>query len=269
MQRPATSRPGCVFLIGAGPGDPELLTLKAVRMLQAADAVVHDRLVSPEILALAPVGARMFPVGKVPRNHTMPQHAINALLVRLASEGLTVARLKGGDPFIFGRGSEEMLALRAAGVPVEVVPGITAAQGCAAAAGVPLTHRGLATGVRFVTGHCRSELPLDLDWRGLVDPETTLVVYMGAASIGGIAAKLAQAGLAAGTPVLIISEGTTPRERRVVTRLDRVAADVAAARFGGPVLFVIGRVVTLSPDIAATALATLPPYIAVTEAVHA
>jgi uroporphyrin-III C-methyltransferase len=268
MQPAATERPGRVFLIGAGPGDPELLTLKAVRMLQAADAVVHDRLVSPEILAIAPAWARMFPVGKMPRNHTMPQPAINALLVQLAFEGLTVARLKGGDPFIFGRGSEEMLELRAAGIPVEVAPGITAAQGCAAAAGVPLTHRGLATGVRFVTGHCRAGLPLDPDWKGLADPDTTLVVYMGAGSIGGMAAKLARAGLAADTPVLAIADGTTPRARQVRTRLDRVGTDVAAARLCGPVLFVIGRVAALSAEAAALAVATLPARPDFAEAVH-
>ncbi len=268
MQRPATSRSGRVFLIGAGPGDPELLTLKAVRMLQAADVVVHDRLVSPEILALAPAGARMVPVGKMPRHHPMPQPAINALLIRLASEGLTVARLKGGDPFIFGRGSEEMLELRAAGVPVEVAPGITAAQGCAAAAGVPLTHRGLSTGVRFVTGHCQADLPLDLDWAGLADSETTLVVYMGAASIGVIAARLAQAGLAAETPVLVIAEGTTPREQRVLTDLGRVTADLAAAGMRGPVLFLIGRVAALSEP-GAVPLAMLSRHAAFREAVHA
>jgi uroporphyrin-III C-methyltransferase len=256
-----------VFLIGAGPGDPELLTLKAVRMLQAADAVVHDRLVSTEILALAPAEARLFPVGKVPQNHTMPQRAINALLVRLASQGLTVARLKGGDPFIFGRGSEEMLVLRAAGIPVEVAPGITAAQGCAAAAGVPLTHRGLATGVRFVTAHRHSGLPLDFDWRGLADPKTTLVVYMGAASISGFAAELAHAGMATGTPVMVIAEGTTARERRVLTDLGRVAADVAAPGSPGPVLFVIGRVAGLSGSAAAPVAALLSDA-ASSEAVH-
>jgi uroporphyrin-III C-methyltransferase len=267
-EAPAAERAGRVFLIGAGPGDPELLTLKAVRMLEAADAVVHDRLVSTEILALAPAGARLFPVGKAPQNHTMPQGAINGLLVRLASQGLTVARLKGGDPFIFGRGSEEMLALRAAGIPVEVAPGITAAQGCAAAAGVPLTHRGLATGVRFVTGHCRSGLPLDLDWRGLADPETTLVVYMGSASIGAIAAELMGAGMAAETSVLVIAQGTTPQERQVLTDLGRVAADAAATGLPGPVLFVIGRVAGLSGS-AAAPVAALPWPSALSEAVHA
>ncbi len=269
MEPAAKERPGRVFLIGAGPGDPELLTMMAMRMLRAADAVVHDRLVSPEILALAPVRARLFPVGKCPRDHPTPQHAINALLVRLASEGLTVARLKGGDPFVFGRGSEEMLALRQAGIPVEVAPGITAAQGCAATAGVPLTHRGLATGVRFVTGHRRSDLPLDLDWGGLADAETTLVVYMGAASIGEIATRLARAGLDPATPVLAVAEGTTPRERRMLSCLARVAAEVAAADLGGPVLFLIGRVAGLCSALDAARLAAMVSTPALAEATHA
>jgi uroporphyrin-III C-methyltransferase len=236
---------GRVALIGAGPGDPELLTLKALRLLREAEVVVHDRLVSPEVLALIPSGARRIDVGKAPKAHALPQDGINALLVSLARRGFSVARLKGGDPFVFGRGSEEALALRAAGVAVEVAPGITAAQGCAAAAGVPLTHRGLATGVRYVTGHCRADLPLDLDWRGLADPDTTLVVYMGAASIGRIAAELTAAGLPGDTPVLAVNNGTTPRERRLPGRLDAIAADAAAAGFDGPVLFLIGRVAGL------------------------
>jgi uroporphyrin-III C-methyltransferase len=251
----APRRAGRVRLIGAGPGDPELLTVKALRMLREAEVVVHDRLVSREVLDLAPKGARRIDVGKAPRHHTLPQDGINALLVGLAREGWTVARLKGGDPFVFGRGSEEALALRAAGIAVEVAPGITAAQGCAAAAGVPLTHRGLATGVRYVTGHCRADLPLTLDWRGLADPETTLVVYMGAATIAQIAGELQAAGLSGATPVLAIANGTTPRERRLPTRLDAVAAATAAAAFDGPVLFLIGRVAGLYDADAARALA--------------
>jgi uroporphyrin-III C-methyltransferase len=238
-------RAGRVRLIGAGPGDPELLTLKALRMLREAEVVVYDRLVSPEVLALAPKGARRIDVGKAPKLHTLPQEGINALLVALAREGWTVARLKGGDPFVFGRGSEEALALREAGIAVEVAPGITAAQGCAAAAGVPLTHRGLATGVRYVTGHCRADMPLELDWRGLADPDTTLVVYMGAANIAQIAGELQAAGLSGATPVLAIANGTTPRERRLPTRLDAVARETAAAAFDGPVLFLMGRVAAL------------------------
>ncbi len=238
-------RLGRVFLVGAGPGDPELLTLRAARLIGGADVLVHDRLASPEVLALAPATARRIPVGKAPKHHPVPQEEINALLVSLAREGLTVVRLKGGDPFIFGRGSEELEAVRAAGIPCEVIPGITAAQGCAAAAGVPLTHRGLASGVRYITGHCRADLPLDLDWAGLADPDTTLVVYMGAASIDAIAERLLTHGLPGDIPVLAVNNGTTPRERRLLARLDDVAERVVRAGFSGPVLFVIGRVVSL------------------------
>ena len=242
------TRPGHVSLIGAGPGDPELLTLKAARLLRAAQAVVYDRLVSPEILAMAAPGARMIPVGKAPKAHPVPQDKINALLVSLAREGFTVARLKGGDPFIFGRGSEEAWALREAGFACDVVPGITAAQGCAAATGVPLTHRGLVRGVRLITGHCRADLPLDLDWAGLADPQTTLVVYMGVANIAEIAAKLCAHGLPGETPVLAVAEGATPRERRLLSRLDAVAAAVDAAGLAAPVTFIIGAVAGLYTD---------------------
>ncbi|HSF96345.1 MAG TPA: uroporphyrinogen-III C-methyltransferase [Thermohalobaculum sp.] len=236
---------GRVFLVGAGPGDPELLTLKAFRLIGRAEVLVHDRLVSPEILALAPKDARLVPVGKAPRNHPVPQDEINRILVHFARQGCAVVRLKGGDPFIFGRGSEEMECLRAAGIPCEIVPGITAAQGCAATTGVPLTHRGLANGVRYVTGHCRADLPLDLDWAGLADPETTLVVYMGAASIAEISAKLIRQGMPRSLPVMAVNNATTPRERRLVTRLDSIAAKAADAGFEGPVVFILGKVVSL------------------------
>lgn len=240
--------PGRVYLVGAGPGDPELLTVKATRLLAAAEAVVYDRLVSKEILALVNPKALLFPVGKAPRNHVVPQGDINAILVTLATSGCMTVRLKGGDPFVFGRGSEELLALRSIGLPCEVVPGITAAQGCAASVGVPLTHRGIATGVRLVTGHCRQEEPLDLDWQGLADPETTLVVYMGVANIAEISLRLVQAGLPASTPVLAINNGTTPRERRLRANLATIADTTRDARFEGPVLFFIGGVVSLYRD---------------------
>jgi uroporphyrin-III C-methyltransferase len=242
--------PGSVHLVGAGPGDPELLTLKALRLIQSADVVVHDRLVSPEIMALVPAGVRRIDVGKLPKFHKVPQEAINALLVDLAREGLVVARLKGGDPLIFGRGSEEAEVLRAAGIPVEYVPGITAAQGAAAATGVPLTHRGLATGVRYVTGHRAKDAGLDLDWASLASEDTTLVVYMGAANIAEIAFQLMRHGLPAGMPVLAVSGATTPQEERILSTLGSVAADVATRAPEAPVLFMIGRVVELYPEIA-------------------
>ncbi|MBK0399464.1 uroporphyrinogen-III C-methyltransferase [Limibaculum sp. M0105] len=250
-------RIGHVYLVGAGPGAVDLLTLRAARVIGAAEVLVHDRLVSPEILALAPPSARLVPVGKAPRNHPVPQEKINRMLVDLALEGRMVVRLKGGDPYIFGRGSEEAAELQAEGIPFEVVPGITAAQGAAAATGVSLTHRGLASGVRYVTGHCRADRPLELDWQGLADPDTTLVVYMGAANIAQIAGRLLAHGLPAETPAMAISNATTPRERRLVSRLDRLASDAAGARLDGPVLFVIGRVVWLYREVPADLVAQL------------
>jgi uroporphyrin-III C-methyltransferase len=160
-----------------------------------------------------------------------------------------IVRLKGGDPFIFGRGSEEAVALRRAGFTCEIVPGITAAQGCAASIGVPLTHRGYASGVRYVTGHCRQDLPLDLDWQGLADNDTTLVVYMGAANIAEICNRLIECGLGHDTPVLAVNNGTTPRERHLRSTLRSLPESVAAAEFTGPLLFIIGRVVSLYRDI--------------------
>jgi len=243
---------GTVHLVGAGPGDPELLTLKALRLLAGADVVVHDRLVAPEILALVPPGVRRISVGKAAGCHTLPQEGINRLLVDLALQGLTVVRLKGGDPLIFGRGSEEAEALRDAGVPVDIVPGITAAQGAAAATGVPLTHRGLATGLRYVTGHRAGDGPLDLDWQGLAEPGTTLVVYMGAANMAAIAAELMARGVPPDLPALAVASATTPRERRVVGRLATIAGD--AAGLAAPVLFILGEVVSLYPGHAAAGL---------------
>ncbi len=239
---------GNVFLIGAGPGDPELLTLKSVRMLQSADAVVYDRLVSPEILSLAPVTAQLIPVGKSPDNHPVPQDRINEILCELAQEGLTVARLKGGDPLIFGRGSEEAAYLAARNIRVEYAPGITAAQGAASVSGVPLTHRDLATSVRYVTGHRKANGSLDLDWKSLASQDTTLVVYMGVANIGQIAMRLVAEGLSDCTPVMAIAQATTPREAKLFSRLGQIALDIRDAGLKAPVLFVIGKVVTLSAE---------------------
>lgn len=240
---------GHVYLIGAGPGDPEFLTLKALRLIQTADVIVHDRLVSPEIMALVPSRTRLIDVGKMPKCHKVPQEAINALLVDLALDGLAVARLKGGDPMIFGRGSEEAEACRNAGVSVSYVPGITSAQGAAASTGVPLTHRGLATGVRYVTGHRAKDAELDLDWASLANVETTLVVYMGASNIAEIALRLMHEGMPADLPVLSISAATTPRETRLLSSLEQIGHDVTKAGLDAPVLFIIGRVAGLYPEI--------------------
>jgi uroporphyrin-III C-methyltransferase/precorrin-2 dehydrogenase/sirohydrochlorin ferrochelatase/uroporphyrin-III C-methyltransferase len=245
-----------VYLVGAGPGDPDLLTVKAHRLLAQADVVVYDRLVSEDVLALAPAGTTRISVGKAPKNHPVPQDEINRLLVGLAQPGRTVVRLKGGDPFVFGRGSEEAAVLAAHGIRFEVVPGVTAAAACAAAVGVPLTHRGLASGVRFVTGHSRGDAELDLDWRGLADPDTTLVLYMSMATIGQIAGRLIGHGLPASTPAAAINNGTTSRQRHLITTLGEMPERVAAAGFAGPVLFVVGRAVAMAGVLSAPAEAT-------------
>ncbi|RMD64893.1 MAG: uroporphyrinogen-III C-methyltransferase [Alphaproteobacteria bacterium] len=241
-----SSQIGMVHLVGAGPGDPELMTLKALRLLREADVVVYDRLVSQSILESVPPHAMRIFVGKARGHHSAPQDEINEILVRLARAGRRVVRLKGGDPFIFGRGSEETEYLTRAGVPFEVVPGITAASGCAAVAGIPLTHRGLASGVRFVTGHCRNNGELDLNWTSLADPDTTLVVYMGLANLALIARRLIAAGLPADTPAAAISCATTKRQRHCAAPLESLPAQVAAAALPAPTVIVIGRVVALS-----------------------
>ena len=239
---------GRVDLIGAGPGDPELLTLRALRLLQQADVVVHDRLVSDEVMACVPAHVRRIPVGKAAGFHPVPQDEINALLVELGLAGLTVARLKGGDPTIFGRGGEEFEAVTRAGIPCDYVPGITAAQGAAASARFPLTHRGLATGLRHVTGHRARDAALDLDWASLADPQTTLAVYMGAANMAEIAAELIAHGMPADLPVLAVSQASTPQERRLRATLSGIAAALAAEPLPAPVLFIVGHVAALAED---------------------
>ena len=236
---------GKVFLIGAGPGDPDLLTLKAFKAMQAADVVVYDRLVSPEIMALVPAHVERIDVGKMPKRHKVPQEQINDILVKLAMQGQRVVRLKGGDPLIFGRGSEEAEELRLAGVAYEYVPGVTSAQGAAASTGVPLTHRGLACGVRYVTGHRAKDATLDLDWASLACEDTTLVIYMGAMNIGDIAAELMRNGLPSALPVMAVASVTTPREKRLISTLATIADDVEGAALAAPVLFVVGHVVSL------------------------
>lgn len=234
-----------VHLVGAGPGDPDLLTVKALRLIQTADVVVYDRLVGEGILDLIPVGATRICVGKESGHHLLPQDEINDLLVRLARPDRKVVRLKGGDPFIFGRGGEEALHLARFGVAVDIVPGITAAMGCAAAAGIPLTHRDVARGVRLVTGHFSEDRALDLDWDSLADPSCTLVIYMGVASIGRIARGLMGAGLAADTPVAVIERGTSGASRTLYGELAGIEADLADQEIKPPALIIIGKVVAL------------------------
>ena len=240
-----------VSLVGAGPGDPELISVKALKRLQNAEVVVYDRLISQEILDLVPPGAARIYVGKANGLHTLGQDEINALLVKLAQAGHRVVRLKGGDPFIFGRGSEEAEFLASHGIPFEVIPGVTAAAGCTAGLGIPLTHRGLATGVRFVTGHCRNDQELDLNWNSLADPDTTLVIYMGLANLAEISRNLIEAGLPASTPAAAISNGTQPGERMCRASLADLPAVAATQTLEAPVLIVIGRVVALARSLGA------------------
>ena len=236
---------GKVYLVGAGPGDPDLLTVKALRVLQTADVVVYDRLVSPEIMKLLPKGARLIDVGKKAGDHRLPQHRINELLVELAVTGAKVVRLKGGDPLIFGRVGEEAAELAQAGVRYEIIPGITSAQGAAASAGIPLTQRGVANSIRYITGHREKDASLDLDWAGLASPDTTLVIYMGAMNIDEISSNLIAHGLPADTPAMVVSSATTTHERREVATLGTLAKEIEAAQLPSPVLIIIGQVVDL------------------------
>ncbi|MEM7221819.1 MAG: uroporphyrinogen-III C-methyltransferase [Pseudomonadota bacterium] len=237
---------GNVYLVGAGPGDPDLLTVKAMRLLREAEVVVYDRLISSAILALVPAGTMRIYVGKAAAKHHRSQDETNELLVSLARAGHQVVRLKGGDPFIFGRGSEEATYLARHGIPFQVVPGITAASGCGASLGIPLTHRGLAKGVRFVTGHCRNNGALDLNWSSLADPDTTLVIYMALANLEEISCKLQAAGLAPGTPAAAVAGGTMPSQSMVCGSLADLSARVSELDLQAPVLIIIGRVVELA-----------------------
>ena len=235
---------GEVYLVGAGPGDPELLTLKALRLMQQADVVIYDRLVSQPIMDLCRRDATKIYVGKARSNHAVPQEGINALLVKYASEGKRVCRLKGGDPFIFGRGGEEIQELFEAGVSFQVVPGITAASGCSAYAGIPLTHRDYAQSVRFLTGHLKEGSP-ELPWNELVYENQTLVLYMGLVGLEKICERLIEHGQRPNMPVALISKGTTPEQKVVVGTLADIASKVAEHHIQAPTLTIIGEVVSL------------------------
>ena len=229
---------GKVYLVGAGPGDPELLTLKALRILRAADVVLHDDLVTPEVLALIPPTALVCNVGKRCGRKSISQEEINALLVAYASDGRTVVRLKGGDPLVFGRAGEEMEALRQAGIDFEVIPGVAAALGAAASAQIALTHRRLASKLIFLTAHCcAGKTPTD--WRGIVSPDATLVVHMPGDNYGGLTAELCAAGLSGQTPCVIVSHAATPEEQIYRTTLGKLPQ---APRLPAPALLIIGAV---------------------------
>ncbi len=239
------SRPGTVHIVGAGPGDPDLLTFKALRLLQRAEVVIYDKLVGPEIIDYARRDAERIYVGKSKANHAKTQDQINALLLRHAGAGKQVVRLKGGDPFVFGRGGEEQAYLKAHGIEVEVVPGITAATGCAAAAGIPLTFRGEAQAVTFLTGHARDGEP-DLDWAHLVKLRQTLAIYMGVSTAGVISRRLIEHGLDPATPVAVIENGTLPSQKVATGSLAGLEALLAANGIVGPALIVVGDVVRLA-----------------------
>ena len=241
-----------VYIVGAGPGDPDLLTVKAARLINEAEVVVFDRLISDEIMALVPAGAMRVYAGKTANNHHMRQEDINELLVKLAKAGRSVVRLKGGDPFTFARGSEEALHLAENGISFEIVPGITAATSVTAYAGIPLTHRGKSVGVRFVTGHCQgeSDKALGLNWKSLADPDTTLVVYMGLTNLDTLRDKLTEAGLPGETPAAAIQSGTTAQQRTVLTTLANLPECVRKEGLRPPTLMVIGRVAELSEQLA-------------------
>lgn len=239
-----TANKGEVYLVGGGPGDPDLLTFRALRLMQQCDVCVYDKLVSPEVMELVRRDAELIYVGKARDQHTMPQEEINALLARLALQGKRVLRLKGGDPFIFGRGGEEIETLMEHGVPFQVVPGITAANGVSSYAGIPLTHRDYAQACLFITGHLRDGT-LDLDWVAMSRPKQTVVIYMGLVGLAQICEKLIEHGVSPSMPVAVVQQGTTQRQKVITATLADLAEKVTLAEMKPPCLTIIGEVVQL------------------------
>ncbi len=244
-----SGRQGRVALVGAGPGDPELLTLRAARAISEADVLVFDHLVSADVLSLARAEVERIYVGKESGRHTLPQEEINQLLVRLAQTGRRVVRLKGGDPFVFGRGGEEVEELAAAGIPFEVVPGVTAACGVAAYAGIPLTHRDHAQSVVFATGHAKPG-GSDADWSALARPRQTAVIYMGVGALPDLCARFIHHGRAPDTPAALVENGTTAAQRTVRGTLASLPDIAAAAQVKPPALLIVGEVVVLAEKLA-------------------
>ena len=244
---------GKVWIVSAGPGDPDLLTVKALRILQTADVILYDNLVSDGIRKLFPRRTPAFYVGKTKGNHSIPQQDLNRLLLDKAGQGLQVCRLKGGDAFVFGRGGEEMLELREAAIEVEVVPGVTAASGCSAYAGIPLTHRGVSQGVTLVTAH--AETHLGLNWAALAGLGHTLVFYMGLSKTGLIREQLLAAGMSPGTPAALIENGCCPQQRVVTGQLHELPLLVERENLVSPALIVVGDVVSLAERLSPAALA--------------
>ncbi len=245
---------GEVYLVGGGPGDPDLLTFRALRLMQQCDVCVYDKLVSKEVMELVRRDAELVNVGKARDQHTLPQEEINLLLVKLAKEGKRVLRLKGGDPFIFGRGGEEIETLMENGVPFQVVPGITAANGVSCYAGIPLTHRDFAQSCIFTTGHLKAKegqpSTVELDWPALARPNQTVVIYMGLVGLEQICAQLIKHGLEASTPAAVVQQGTTPKQKVVVADLSTLARKVVQAELKPPCLIIVGHVVTLREKLA-------------------
>jgi uroporphyrin-III C-methyltransferase len=249
MQTPSSPLVGTVYIVGSGPGDLDLLTLRAARLIGEADAIVYDHLIAEGVLELARANAEKIYVGKKSSNHTVPQEQLNQLLVRLALAGRKVVRLKGGDPFIFGRGGEEIETLVESGIPFEVVPGVTAAAGCAAYCGIPLTHRDHAQAVAFATGHLKDGT-INLDWPALARPKLTVVFYMGVGGLAEICRQMIAHGLPASHPAAVVQHGTTRRQRVLTADLGSLPARVEAAGIGSPALIIVGTVVRLHDKLA-------------------
>jgi uroporphyrin-III C-methyltransferase len=245
---PSAPKPGRVTLVGAGPGDPELLTIKALKIIKNSDFILYDGLVSQEILALFPTKTPVMYVGKQKSNHSIPQEALNDLLVAKALQGLNICRLKGGDSFVFGRGGEEMLKLKSAGIEVELVPGITAASGCTSYAGIPLTHRGMSQGCTMVTAHGEKEL--NLQWENLANVGHTLVFYMGLSKSQLISTQLQSHGMSPDTPVALIENGCCPNQRVIRGQLHELPLLAEQEKVQSPALIIVGEVVNLADQLA-------------------